>query len=216
MKAAIALAVALVPMAALTSQTVTGRTVIAAPKSSVRIPGVAERLDGVWAGLALDMSLGRFSISAAGTRGSVTPVDAEGALKRDVGEIVLRGRYDVRNALGLELRYAARAFSSPAGYQRWDIVGVGPTIARDLGTPTMQAVATLAYLPVVNLSGHGQPSFAMSSEVGLIAAPRGLPLTVLMNYRVERFSFSRLGRVDQFETLSLSVGLRRRIGGTGE
>lgn len=214
MKAAIALTVALVPMAALTSQTISGRTVIAAPKSSVRVPGLAERLDGVWAGLAFDVGVGRVTVSAVGMRGRLTSAEPGSAPDRDVGEVSLSGRYHVRNGLGLELRYVARAFSSAAGYQRWDIVGVGATASRDLGTPTVNAVATLAYLPLVNLGTQGRSSFGVSSEVGLTVAPRRLPVAFLVSYRVERFSFLNLARREQFEALTLSIGLvARRVRG---
>ena len=209
MKAVIALTVALMPMAPLAGQRVSGRAVIAAPKNSVRLPGMSERLGGVWAGLALDVGVGRFTVSATGTRGRLTPAEVA-SFGRDVGEASLSGRYEVPNAVGLELRYIARAFSSPVGYQRWDILGVGATVAHDLGSPAVHAVATLAYLPIVELRGVGRTSFALSSDVGLTVAPPRLPVAFLVSYRVERFSFNKLSRREQFETLTLSVGPRLR------
>lgn len=214
MKAAIGLIAVLAPLASLASQTVAGRVVIAAPRNSVRLPGLSEKLDGMWAGLALDASAGRFTVSAAGARGRLSSVAAWSAFNRDVGEISVSGRYEVPNGLGVELRYAARAFSSPAGYQRWDIVGFGATVARDLGTPSVHAAATLAYLPIVNVRGQGRASFAVSSDVGLTVAPPRLPVAFLLSYRVERFSFFKLSRREQFEALTVSVGLRvRRVEG---
>lgn len=212
MKAVIALVVVLIHVAPLAGQTVSGRAVIAAPRNSVRLPGISERLGGVWAGLALDVGAGRFVVSATGTRGRLTP--AEAAFSREVGEVSVSGRYEVPNAVGVDVRYIARAFSSPLGYQRWDILGVGATVGRDLGTPTVHAFATLAYLPIVELRGLGRTSFAVSSDVSLTVAPRRLPVAFLVSYRVERFSFNKLSRREQFEALTLSVGPRlRRLDG---
>jgi len=221
MKAAIVLTLALLPTAALASQSIAGRVLIAAPKSSARLSGLSERLDGLWAGLALDVAAGRFTVSTAGTRGRVTS-DAGSAPDRDVGEVVVSGRYEARNGLGFELRYAGRVFSSPAGYQRWDIVGLGASVSRDLGTPSVHAVATLAYLPIVNVTSQPRATFAISSDVGVAIAPRRSPMALRVSYRVERFSFFKLGRSEQFEVLTLSVGLRVRradgrwtVGGAG-
>ena len=210
MKAAIALFLTVLPLSSLASQTIAGRVVIAAPRNSVRLPGLRENVDGMWAGLALDAGAGRFTVSATGTRGRLTPGVVGSAFDREVGELSLSGRYEVPNGVGVELRYITRAFSSPAGYQRWDIVGVGASLARDLGTPAVHAVATLAYLPIVNIRGEGRASFALSSEVGLTVAPRRLPVAFLVSYRVERFSFFSLSRREQFEALTLSVGPRWR------
>jgi len=209
------LAVSLVPLAPLASQTMSGRAVIAVPKSSTRLPGLTDRLDGVWAGVALDVNVGRLAVSVSGTRGRLTAAEAGSAPDRDVGEIFVSGRYDVRPGLGFDLRYITRAFSSAAGYQRWDLGGVGATASRDLGTPAVRATISLAYLPVVKVSAQGRPAHAVSSEVGISVAPHRLPLALQMSYRVERFSFPKAAaRSDQFEALTLSIGLvARRIRG---
>jgi hypothetical protein len=119
--------------------------------------------------------------------------------------------------LGLELRYTARAFSSAAGYQRWDVVGVGAAASRDLGTPAVRAFASLLYFPMVSVSHQERPRFALGSDVGIALAPSKLPLAVTLSYRIERFSFPEAAaRSEQFEALTLSLGLRRRLGGVGQ
>lgn len=208
-------AVSLLPLAALQGQTVSGRAVIAAPRSSVSLPGLTERGDGLWAGLALDVQAGRFAFSASGTRGRLRASQTGSAPERDVGEISLTGRYDVRPWLGFAARYTARAFSSAAGYQRWDMLSMGATASRDLGTPAVRAFASIEYLPIIELSTQAQPDFGFASDVGIALAPEGLPIAGLLGYRVERFTFpSATARSEQFEALTLSVGVRlRRLNG---
>ena len=132
MKATFLLAASLVPMAALSGQTVSANAVVAVPKHSAHFSGVTERLDGSWVGSAVEFEARRLRLSVSGTRGRLTAADA-GLPKSDVGELSLDGQYRVRPWLGLELRYTARAFSTAAGYQRWDLVGVGAVASRDLG-----------------------------------------------------------------------------------
>lgn len=218
------LASLLAPTAELAGQTVSGRAVIAAPQSSVRIGDLMERVDGVWAGVALDLHVGRFAISGSATRGQLRPSEAGTLPKRDVGEVSVSGRYELRSWLGFELRYAARAFSSAAGRQRWDMAGVGATASRDLGTPAVRAFASLAYLPVVKVSGQQRPTFALSSDVGIALAPSRFPIAFMVSYRVERFRFPEAtARSEQFEAFTLSVGVQARrvagrwtLGGRGE
>ena len=221
---ALLLASLLVATAELAGQTVSGRALIASPKSSVRVGGVMDRGDGLWAGLALDFQLGRFTFSASGTRGRLTPSDTGTLPERDVGEMSLSARYEVRSWLRFELGYAARAFSSAAGFQRWDMLSVGATASRDLGTPAVRAFASLAYLPVVKVSEQQRPTFALSSDVGIALAPSRFPIAVMVSYRVERFRFPEAAaRSEQFEAFTLSVGVRARrvagrwtLGGGGE
>ncbi len=209
------LAVLLVLALDLAGQTVAVRAVIAAPKSGVRISGVTERVDGVWAGVALDFQAGRFTLSGSGTRGRLTPSQTGAVPKRDVGEMSLGGHYDFRPWLRFDLRYAARAFSSAAGYQRWDMLSVGATTSRDLGTRAVRACAGLAYVPVVTVSGQQRPTFALSSDVGIVLLPTHLPIGLRLDYRIERFNFpTASGRSEQFEAFTFSMGSAlQRVGG---
>ena len=199
----------------LAGQTISGRALLAAPKSSVRIGDLRERMDGLWGGLAFDFQAGRFTLSGSGTRGRLAPSQSGTAPQREVGELSLAGQYAYRPWLRFELGYAVRAFSSAAGYQRWDIVGVGAAGSRDLGTPGVRAVVGLTWLPVVKVGGQGAPTSALRGNVGLSVAPSRFPLAFTLGYRVERFRFSEsAARSEQFEALTLSVGVRaRRVGG---
>jgi hypothetical protein len=205
----------LLPAAATSGQTISGHAVLAAPKHSTRLVGLTERVDGVWAGGVLEFGAGRLGVSLSGIRGRLTATDPGSVPERDVGELSLNGQYTMRPWLGLELRYTARAFSSAAGHQRWDLVGVGAAASRELGTPAVRAFASLLYFPMVSVSEQERPSFALGSDVGIAVAPSKLPIAVMLSYRIERFSFPEAAaRSEQFEALTLSLGVRaRRDGG---
>jgi len=214
----------LLPAAATSGQTVSGHAVLAAPKNSTRLVGLTERVDGAWAGGVLDFGAGRLNVSLSGMRGRLTGSDPGSVPKRDVGEVSLHGRYGLRPWLGLELRYTARAFSSAAGYQRWDLVGVGAAASRELGTAAVRAFASLVYFPMVSVRHQERPSFALGSDVGIALAPSKVPIAVTLSYRIERFRFAEAAaRSDQFEALTLSLGVRARrhagrwtLGGAGQ
>jgi len=223
-RATFLLVATLVPMAASSGQTVSVDVVVAVPKQSTRFSGVTERVDGSWLGGAVELETGRVRLSVSGMRGRLTASDPGGQPERDVGEVLLDGKYGVRPWLGLELRFAARAFSSAAGYQRWDLVGVGVAASRDLGTPAVRGFASLLYFPMVSVSHQERPSLALGSDVGIAVTPGKLPLAVTLSYRIERFSFPGAdARSDQLEALTLSVGVRARrhagrwtLGGAGQ
>jgi hypothetical protein len=193
----------------LAGQAIDARAVVAAPRNSARLGGVTERADGLWAGLAADFRAGPFVLSTRGMRGQLTTSQSGFVPHRDVGELAVGGRYEVRPWIGFAFGYTARAFSSAAGYGRWDLASVGVTASRDVGTPAVRAFASLAYLPVVKIRAQENPTFAFGSDVGIDVAPSRSPFTVSLSYRIERFRFSSAtGRSEQFEALSLSAGVR--------
>jgi hypothetical protein len=203
------LAGSLVPITASSGQMVSAHAVVATAKHSAHFSGLTERVDGSWVGGAAEFGTGRLYLSISGLRGRLTAPDPASVPKRDVGELSLNGRYRVRPWLRLELQYTARAFSSAAGYQRWDLVGVGAAASRDLGTPAVRAFASLLYFPMVSVSHQERPSFAFGSEVGIALAPSKVPLAVALSYRIERFRFPETAaRSEQFEALTLALGVR--------
>lgn len=206
---AAALAAVLVAGSHLAGQTLDVRAGVAAPKSSARLGGVTERADGIWAGMAVDLRVGRFALSARGSRGRLTSSQAGVVPRRDVGEVAASARCEVRPGIGVEVGYTARAFSSASGHQRWDMGSIGVAGTRSVGTPAVQVFALLAYLPVVKLRTGEHASFGLGSDVGISVAPTRSPVTLALQYRIERFRFaSATGRAEQFEVLTLSAGLR--------
>ncbi|HWP37420.1 MAG TPA: hypothetical protein VNL18_07690 [Gemmatimonadales bacterium] len=192
------------------AQVVTAHTVLAMPTSSVRFDDTVERSDGYWAGLELELRAGLFTLTGSGTRGELTPT-VNPLLDRNVGELRLAGRYDVLSWLGAEARYVVRASSSLTGHQRWEFYSLGARVLRDLGAPGLSGSAALAYSPTVRVSGLEDPRYAVSADAGIAFAPERSPLTVRLSYRIERFRFpSTTARSEQFEALTLAVGLRAR------
>ena len=213
--AALLLAVGSVPGAALAGQAVSGRVLVALPKSSLRVGGATERVDGVWAGASVGFHISSWTISASGTRGTLSPSAASGVLEHDVGEISAGGRYEPRSWLAVDGRYVARAFSSAAGRRRWNMAAIGVIGSRDLGTPVMRASASLAYLHVLSGTEEAPPDFGLGSDVSISIAPSRGPFAFSLTYRVEQFQFpAAADRSEQFETLTLSAGVRvRRLDG---
>jgi len=196
----------------LAGQTVSARGIMGAPKSSVRTAGVTERVGGWWGGVAVGFQTGQWTVSAEGTRGSLSSSGGGPVLDRDVGEVSLSGRYEFPSGLGPELRYVARAFRSAAGYQRWNMVAVAVAGSHDLGHPAVRAFASVAYLPILSAAGgEPRPTGGLGSEVGLSVVPDQFPVAFTLGYRVERFYFPRsAARSEQFETLTLSAGVHVR------
>lgn len=215
MRRGIALIVSLaVPAADLAGQTVAARAVAAVPRSSVRLGSATERMGGVWAGVALDLQAGRFTLSGTGLRGQLTPPGETALLAREAGEMSVNGAYQIRPWLGLELGYAARAFSSAAGRQRWNLWGARATVSRSLGLPGVRAYASGVAFPVVDVSDEANLITGWGSEVGIRMTRARMPV-LKFSYQIERFIFPALsGRSEQFEALTFSVGVRiGRIGG---
>jgi len=196
----------------LAGQAVWARGIMGAPKSSVRAAGVTERVNGLWGGVAVGFQSGQWTVSAQGTRGSLSSSGGGPVLDRDVGEVSLGGRYEFPPGVGPELRYVARAFRSAAGYQRWNMLAIAVTGSHDLGNPAVHGFASVAYLPILSATGgEPRPTGGLGSEVGLAVAPDRFPLAFALGYRVERFFFSQsAARSEQFEALTLSAGVRVR------
>jgi len=203
------LASLLLPASQLVAQEVVARAVLAAPRSSVRVGQLTERVAGLWGGVVVDFHMGPVGLTASGARGRLTPAAQQPVLERAAGEMTATGRYDVTPWLGMEAGYAARAFRSAAGRERWDIVGVGVNVAHRLGTDGSRAYARVSYLPLVKVSGEERPRFAVGTEVGIALVTNRSPITFAFSYRVERFRFEQgAARSDQFEALTLSMGAR--------
>ena len=214
-RAAVFLAVGLAPGAALAGQAVSGRVLVALPKSSVRVGGATERLAGVWAGAGVGFHISSWTFSASGTRGTLSPSVTSGVLERDVGEISAGGRFEPHPSVAVDARYVARAFSSAAGRRRWNMAVIGVIGSRELGTPVVRASASLGYLHLLSGSEQAPPNFGVGGDVSISLASPQYPLAVSLGYRVETFHYpSSADRSEQFETLSLSVGVRvRRLDG---
>ena len=190
---------------------VTGFGLIAGPRGTVLYQGARETIGGVWLGLAAEVRVHRVSITASGLRGTLNPV-AGTPFDRDAGEEAVLVRFEPRSRVGVEASYTVRAFSSAAGYQRWNMLGLGAWVTAPLGDPALRAYGRASYLPAVSVSGQPSPSVALAAEVGVSASPRRAPLIIRLMYRFERFDFPAqpIARFEQFERIALAVGYQIR------
>jgi len=209
LRTTLSLATVLLTGTQLGGQTVSARALIASTRNNVRLGSVTDRADGQWAGLAFDARIGRFAVSGSGTRGQLTPAQSGTAPDQDLGDVSLGAAYNVLRWLGFGLQYTARAFSSAAGRQRWDMAGVGATLTHDLGTSAVHAFAHVAYLPLVTISDGAEPTFGVGSDVGMSISPGRIPLVIRLAYQIQLFHFpAGIDRSEQFEAFALSVGVR--------
>ncbi|MFQ6047213.1 MAG: hypothetical protein ACE5PT_12805, partial [Gemmatimonadales bacterium] len=116
--------------------------------------------------------------------------------------------------LGIGGGYTVRAFSSAAGYQRWSIPSVSASLSGALGNRALSAYVRGAYLPSITVSGIEAPQLGVAATAGLTIAPSKLPITLKVEYRLERYDFptGTATRIEQFDVVSVAVGLRRVAG----
>ncbi len=186
---------------------IAGLGIVAGPQSTVLDQGAREVIGGVWIGAAVEVNVNRFLFVVSGLRGTLDPIENT-PFQSDAGEEGIRVGFALRSQLAVEASYVARAFSSAAGYQRWDILGLGASVSVPLGDSALSAHARASYLPVATASGRSSASFAVAAEVGVSVAPRRAPLLIRLTYRLERFDFP--GEPAQFDRITLEVGYRVR------
>jgi hypothetical protein len=185
---------------------VTGLGMIAGPHATVLEQGTREIVGGTWLGATVEVRKDRWLMAVSGLRGTLHPIENT-PFQRDGGEERVAVCYELRHGLRAEATYTARAFSSAAGYQRWNMLGIGAAVSLPLGDSLLHADARGSYLPAVSVSGQASPSVALAAEVGVTAAPLPTPLVIRLNYRFERFDFPS-GRLEQFDRVALAVGYR--------
>jgi hypothetical protein len=186
-------------------------------RDQVVFRNLGESLRGSCTGGLGYLKLGPLVVEASGFRAPQLAPASAGSLSRDGG--------DARAIVGLapvpwvvlEGGFAVRAFSSPAGYQRWRIPSAGLKIAVPLGDPALTAYLRGHYLPATpQRVPAGQPSGDAKWDLGVVAesgfrlAPRGVPLVFGVFYRLERFDFpsGAAGRLEQFDVLGVYGGIR--------
>ena len=190
---------------------------------SISTTCIIDRSAGIWAGVALDAQMSRFSATLSGLRGGLGAADAQFP-ERVGGEIAAVVRFQPQSAFAFEVRHHARVFSSAAGRLSWGIWGVGGRGFLDLGSPFVRATGGLTYMPAVTVTHGPRPLYGIAADFALTVTPRQSPLVFMTGYRIEKFIFSFADqRAEQFETLTLSLGLRMerrdgrwKLGGRGE
>lgn len=195
---------------------VSGSALAAYPTSSVSIDGARELTNGMWFGGVVEIRIGKFAVTGLGLSGNLSETGDIPALDRDGGEMSARGRYDVLPWLGAEASYTMRAFTSAAGYQRWNEAGIGVVLFHDLLDGAVQVFGRASYLPYVSVDGQDTPDVSLGTETGVSLTPRGFPLTLSAMYTMERYDFPGAEeRREQFDRISLSVGIPLQRTGAG-
>jgi hypothetical protein len=189
-------------------------------RNSLILERVPEHIAGLWTGGAAEIKLGALVLGGHGFRGKLRAGDRGFAFDRTAGEVRALIRFEPVRWVGVEGSYTVRAFSSAAGYQRWDISAVGIVLSTTLGHPAVRAYAKGSALPsvfmgsdtstVVFTSNGQSPSLRFASEIGLKVAPSRVPLLFAMHYRFERYDFGigPEGRLEQVDAVGVSVGYR--------
>ncbi len=189
-------------------------------RNTLILQGVREETAGPWFGGAAELKLGPVVLGGRGFRGTLRQQGTAFAFDRTAGEVQALIRLEPVRWLGVEGSYTVRAYSSPAGYQRWDVSALGIVLSTTLGHPALRAYARGSVLPSVYMGGdtsralfstNGQsPGLRFASEVGLKVAPLRVPVLLALYYRFERYDFpvSPSGRLEQLGAAGLSVGYR--------
>jgi len=181
----------------------------------VALLGSRETVQGPLAGGFAELRLGPLVLGASGLRGRLFPAKSSSALRREAGEVQGLVRLEPVSWLGLEGAFTLRAFSSAAGYQRWQIPSAGIRLAPQLGHPALRAYARASYTPRTpqriaagQTGGDARWDLGVSAESGLVIALGRSGGLLAVSYRFERFDFpgGLAGRLDQLQTIAVSLG----------
>jgi hypothetical protein len=121
----------------------------------------------------------------------------------------LGGSVFATNWLAFQLGADARGYSTPIGDQRWLSLSAGAEARAPLFDNAAQAIFRASFLPLVNVSNHTNPDFAVSAATGLRFTRKKLEGAVL--FSLERYSFpsTSLGaHAEEVAILSLQLGVR--------
>ncbi|HMJ59357.1 MAG TPA: hypothetical protein VK467_09480 [Gemmatimonadales bacterium] len=204
MRAAVALALLLVPAAAL-AQTprvvVTGSLAAAEHRVEDRgVGGGVEISAGTLFGSGVRVSVGsRGTIAVSGRTGVLHP--KRGAtLPRDVAELGLDGALMMHPWFDVIAGVRVRSYTTMLARQRWTMPYLGAAARVPFAVQGLRGLLDITVHPFAGVSGLTRPEVAISTGAG-VAYARGR-LDVQLGYALERYDFAR-GTVDErFEQLS--------------
>ena len=168
-----------------------------------------QRVTGVAVGaeiVAVPLRLTEFRAQiSAGHLNSDTPgTDSRGWTDLQVGGSVFATSW-----LAFQLGADARGYSTTVGDQRWVSLSAGAEARAPLFDNAAQAIFRASFLPLVGVSNHTNPDFAVSAATGLRFQRKKLQGAVLLS--LERYSFpsTSLGaHAEQVAMLGLQLGVR--------
>jgi hypothetical protein len=146
----------------------------------------------------------RAQISAGHLSNDTPATDSRGWTDVQIGGSVFATSW-----LAFQLAADARGYSTTVGNQRWLSLSAGAEARAPLFDNAAQAIFRASFLPLVGVSNHTNPDFAVSAATGLRFQRKKLQGAVL--FSLERYSFpsTSLGaHAEQVATLSLQLGVR--------
>ena len=124
-------------------------------------------------------------------------------------DVQLGGSVFATSWLAFQLGADARGYSTTIGDQRWLSLSAGAEARAPLFDNAAQAIFRASFLPLVSVSNHTNPDFAVSAATGLRFERKKLQGAVL--FSLERYSFpsTSLGaHAEEVAILSLQLGVR--------
>ena len=172
-----------------------------------------ERSTGPLLGVDLGTRLGGKLNSTIGLRLGTLQLRTTEGTDRDVAELNVRGSYAVRPNFFLESGLTLRAYSAPAGRQRWTAVGLGAAARLPFGAGGAHGIVRAALLPLLAATGLPGPDLAFTAAAGMEYRRGRAALEVL--YCLERYDFpvrSAVARREQLTTLNIGMRWNRGAG----
>ena len=152
----------------------------------------------------LRMTEFRAQISAGNLSADTPQTDSRGWTDIQIGGSVFATPW-----LAFQLGADARGYSTTIGDQRWLALSAGAEARAPMFDNAAQAIFRASFLPLVGVSNHTNPDFAVSAATGLRFQRKKLTGAVMLS--LERYSFpsTSLGaHAEQVAMLGLELGVR--------
>jgi hypothetical protein len=146
----------------------------------------------------------RAQISAGNLSADTPQTDSRGWTDIQIGGSVFATPW-----LAFQLGADARGYSTTIGDQRWLALSAGAEARAPMFDNAAQAIFRASFLPLVGVSNHTNPDFAVSAATGLRFQRKKLTGAVMLS--LERYSFpstSLGGHAEQVAMLGLELGVR--------
>jgi hypothetical protein len=189
---------------------VTASGVVMVVSDEIEFGGLSnQRTTGVAVGAAVVVVPLRMTEFRAQVSGGHLSNDTPNTDSRGWTDVQLGGSVFATNWLAFQLSTDARGYSTPVGTQRWISLAAGAEARAPLFDNAAQAIFRASFLPLVGVSNHTNPDFAVSAATGLRFTRKKLTGAVLLS--LERYSFpsNQLGaHAEQVAMLGLQLGVR--------
>jgi len=104
----------------------------------------------------------------------------------------------------------ARAYTTPAGTERWLTWRIQGRVEDELVPATVQGYAELWFIASSNVNVVQQFTSGRGGDVGLRLAPASWPVWLRLGYGIEQIRLGSGSRVDNIDRLTFGLGYTRR------